>query len=111
MVATIPAIPGNPTPNPWVYRAEDNANRVIQVSFPWDPTTRALQNATIQADQGCQYTTIYIGFGGDGKVTSSTQKINVPQGGSARTFAAGQLNGMGLNTIDDILHSQITAAP
>lgn len=111
--ASIPGLPGNPqaTPNPWLYTARDSTGKAISISFPWDSTTRALQNATIQADQGCMYTTIYIGFGADGQVLSSAKKIPVPQGVGARTFAAGQMSSMGLNTIDDILTSQITAAP
>lgn len=111
MVSTIPGIPGNQTPNPWVYRAQDAYGKAISISFPWNPADRTLENATIQGDKGCLYTTIYIGFGGDGKVTSSTKKINVPQGSGGRQFPASQLASLGLNTIDDILSSQITAAP
>jgi hypothetical protein len=106
-----PHIPGNVTPNPWVYQALDFAERAITITFPWNASTRALQNATIERDQGCLYSTIYIGFGGDGRVESSSQKIPVQQGVGARTFSAGQLGALGLNTIDDILDSQITAAP
>jgi hypothetical protein len=112
MNATPRELPGNPPPvSPYVYQALDYQNLAITITFNYDNTARALGDATIARDQGCLYGTIYIGLGGDGTVLSSTKKIPVQQGVGVRTFAQGQLNAIGLISIDDILSSQITAGP
>lgn len=110
MTAT-PNIPGGPPlANPWVYKATDYAGKSIMIILPWNGTTRALQNGTIEADDGCKYSTIYFGVGASGKVTDSFQKVPVAQGVGTQTIAAGRLSTMGLNTIDDIINTQVTAA-
>lgn len=104
-------LPGNPPPvSPYIYKAIDANGLAITIVFAYDNTTRILGNATISRDQGCLYSTIYIGVGGDGAVQSSTRKIPVPQGASSRPFPQGQLNAIGLTIVDDVLGSQITAA-
>jgi hypothetical protein len=101
-------LPGNVTPNPWEYKAEDYLNRAITITFSWNATTRALTGANVTRDVGCLYGTIYVGFGSDGKVESSTRKISVPEG--SRSFTANQLHAANLDTIDDVIGLQITAA-
>jgi hypothetical protein len=103
-------IPGNVTANPWEYRAEDYQGNAISITFPWDNTTRALTGATATRDVGCVYDVIYVGFGADGKVESSTRKISLKNFTGSKSFTATQLAAVGLNTIDDILSLQITAA-
>lgn len=102
-------LPGNPTPqSPYVYRAIDANGKAITITIDYNNTTRALLDATVVRDAGCLYGTLYVGFGGDGKVESSTKKISVPVG--TRSFTAAQLNAVGLTTIEDITGLQITAA-
>lgn len=101
---------GPPPVSPYTYTARDYQGLAITITFNYDNTTRVLQNSSIHCDSGCVYSTIYIGVGTDGSVQDSTHKIPVPQGQGSRTFSAGQLAAIGLNTIDDILTSQITAA-
>lgn len=105
-----PDIPGHPPiTSPFIYTARDSAGRAITMTFNFNEGTHALLNGSATRDLGCLYSTVFVGFGVDGTVRSSTRKITVPDGGS-RTLPAGELSSIGINTIDDVLSSQITAA-
>ncbi len=104
-----PDIPGHPPlTSPWIYTARDSQDRTLTVTFNFNEVNHNLQNGSATRDVGCLYTTVFIGFGNDGNVRSSTRTIPVPAG-SSRTVSAGELGSIGINTIDDILSSQITA--
>lgn len=104
-----PKLPGNPPPqSPYVYKAIDANGKAITITIDYNNSTGALIDGTVVRDAGCLYGTLYIGFGSDGSVESSTKKISVPVG--TRSFTANQMAAVGLTNISDIKSVQITAA-
>lgn len=106
---TRPHPTGTGTANPWVWQADDYQANIIQITLPWDPTTRALQNGTVFRDAACVYVKIYIGVGTDGTPDTTPNVFTVPAG--TTTLRATALAAKGLNTIDDVTRLQITAGP
>lgn len=95
--------------SPWIYEAQDNAGLALRITVAFNNSTRALTSATVHRDAGCVYARILIGTGADGTPDTTPRAFSVPVGDT--TFNAGQLSGVGLNTIEDILALQITAGP
>lgn len=96
-------------PNPYVYDSgADSADRHITITVSWNTANRALTGAVVHRDTGCAYTKILVGVGADGTPNSSTRSFTVPAGDTS--FTKNQMGSVGLNTIDDFLALQITAA-
>ena len=96
--------------SPWVWSAADYLGNTISVSVVFNNTTKALTSATIARDAACLYGHLYIGTGADGTPNTTTHALTVAAG-SSKTYTAGQMSQVGLNTINDILALQITAGP
>lgn len=94
--------------SPWTYEASDVTGRAIRISIPFDEGTRSINGpASVFRDADCLYTRIYIGFGTDGKVESSTKVFLVPAGSTSITRQ--QLAGRGFSSYDDLNSAQVTA--
>ena len=95
-------------PNPWVWAAYDRNGIPLTISIPWNTNTRGVQGGNVTRTTGCELTTIYIGLGPDGTPNTAANVYTVAEGETS--FAANVLRNNGLNTIDDVLALQITAA-
>ena len=100
---------GPPMSSPYVWEAPDNFERVIRITLAFNDTTRALTDAVLYRDAGCQWTKIYVGVGEGGSPNRTDKVFTVPEGES--TFPSQSLRQIGLRTIEDILSVQITAGP
>lgn len=95
-------------PNPWVWAANDRNGVELSISVPWNAQNRGVQSATVVRPSGCLLSRIFIGVGPDGTPDTSTNVYSVPVG--TTSVAANILRQNGLNTIDDVIALQITAA-
>lgn len=94
--------------SPWLWQAGDYVGLLITIRVDWDNTTRALLDAVVHRDSGCQYHTIVF----DVPSSPTSKRLAAPADGAADvTYTANQLKRQGLNTIDDVLALQITAEP
>lgn len=98
---------GKPVPNPYPWEGSDYLGRKISINISWNNGNRSLTGATAQRDAGCLFSRIYFGVGGDSRPESSSKFVNVSSGN--QNIPAGQLQAVGLNTIDDVLAGQISA--
>lgn len=99
---------GDTPVSPWVWDSRDYVGLRIVITVDWDNTTRALIDAIVHRDSGCQYTKIVFDVPSDAK----SKRLAAPADGQAdKTYTANQMRAQGLNTIDDILAVQITAEP
>jgi hypothetical protein len=94
---------GDPIATPWVESFSDYLNRNLSISIAFDNVTRALGVTTVTRDDGCLWGTLIIG-----DPATTTKTFAVPFGTS--TVSAQRLHQNGLNTIEDVLALQITAA-
>lgn len=105
------APPTAPT-SPWMFydSGSDYLGRKIVATVTFNGSN-TLTGATVVRDAGCVYTKVIIGaLNADGSPGPSAKVINVPAG--TTNFNQGQLNGVGLVTVDDIKNApQITASP
>jgi hypothetical protein len=92
-----------------VYEAQDSEGRTLRITVAFNNGNRGLTSATVHRDAGCVYARIYMGTGTDGTPDSTPRTFPVTVGDTE--FSAGQLSGVGLDTIEDILALQITAGP
>lgn len=91
------------------YRAGDYLGKIVMVTINWNTTTRALNSVVVHRDDGCVYHTIILDNPSD---SLKAKPLTLPADGAGDiTYTANQLGKQGLNTIDDILAVQITAAP
>ena len=95
-------------PNPWVWEAFDKNGLPISITIPWNASNRNVTGGTVVRSIGCLITQIMIGIGPDGTPNTATNVYTVPEGET--NFAANVLRANGLNTIDDVIALQITAA-
>ena len=100
---------GDPLLSPWVWEAGDYVGLAIRITVSFNNTTRALQNAVVHRDDGCQYHTIVFDVPSD---SAKAKRLAAPADGAAdKTYTANQMGKQGLNTIEDVLAVQITAEP
>ena len=95
-------------PNPWVFQTFDRNGLPFSITIPWNAGNRNITGGTVYRSPGCQVSTIMIGLGPDGTPNTSENAYTVPEGST--DFAANVLRANGLNTIDDVVALQITAA-
>lgn len=95
--------------SPWPWEAPDYQGLVIRIAVSFNVSSRALQNAVIHRDSGCQYNTIVLDNPTD---AVKAKRLAAPVDGAAdKTYTANQMKAQGLNTIEDVLAVQITAEP
>lgn len=94
----------NPPTSPWVWSSgSDWQGKQINLSFVYDSTTHALGDLTSVRDEGCVWTHLEIGLGGQKKT------IAVPVG--TRTFTPAQIAAAtGFTLIDQIWALNFTVA-
>ena len=95
--------------SPWVYTTTDAAGLTLTVTFTFDNITFTVLTITGHKDAGCAYNNFYMDTGADGRPDSTSTQLAIPQGDALIALAT--LNGMGLNTITDVLAHQVTAGP
>lgn len=103
---------GDPLLSPWIWEARDNEAEVIRITVAFNNSTRAITGITVFRDAGCAYSKLLIGTSADGNPDDTDKVVTVPAG--TTSLSGGQLNNLknkGLNTIEDVLALQITAAP
>lgn len=98
---------GDPLTSPWQFydSGGDYLDRHITGTVTFDGA-QTLTGGTVHRDAGCMYTKILIG-----NPASPTHTIDVANLSGDRAFSKAQLNAVGLFVVNDILGSQITAAP
>ncbi len=102
---------GRPATSPWIQEFGDNFGMAIRITVEFDQATRRLTRITVFRDEGCQWTRILIGLGDDGAPDSTDKAIPVAAGTDVLTSQEmRRLANAGLDTIEDILALQITAA-
>jgi hypothetical protein len=101
--------PGVQVFTPWVYESLDYVGKAIRITVNFDNTTRALTNAVVHRDTGCQYRTIVFDNPSD---QAKAKRLAAPNDGQGdRTYTSTQLASQGLSTIEQALAIQITAEP
>ena len=103
----------NPPPlvSPWVWETYDTPGRVLRVTVSFNNTTHAITGITSHRDSGCAFTQLLIGIPAIGAPNDTDKVLDIPDG--TTVVGAGRLAALasrGLNSIDDILTLQITAA-
>lgn len=96
---------GDPLASPVVESFSDYQGLALKVTINFDNATHALTNVVVTRDLGCLWGTLIVGNPVDG-----TAKTFTVADGSTSTVNAKQLSHRGLNTIEDVLALQITAA-
>lgn len=112
---TRPVRAPRPTPNPWIWEAQDFDGKVIRITITWNTTANGDGKHNVTAgqvfrDAACQYTKILIGTSLDGNPDDTDKVVNVPAG--TLNFTAAFINNMvtrGIGTVEDIEAFQITA--
>jgi hypothetical protein len=100
---------GDPQLSPWTATFYDYQHRAIQIIVTFNNSTRALLGAVLHRDSGCLYTRIALDNPND---AARVKWFTCPADGQPDiTVTAAQLASRGLNTIEDVLAVQITAAP
>lgn len=103
---------GDPMPSPWVWDTLDNDGDRLELTIAFDEATRVITGITTYRDAGCTYTRILIGLGADGTPDTTETAWDVPAGTTVLSQGQlAQLAGEGLRTIEDVLATQVTAAP
>jgi len=93
--------------NPYVVTATDYLSRAITVTFNWSPVNRSLSAARVDRDAGCLYQNVLIGLGPDGTPDTTVSALR-SNGNGVVTLTPPQLAAINLNTIDDVVATQIT---
>ena len=94
--------------SPWVWTAADFVGKTIRITVTFNDATRALVNAVVHRDPGCQYTKIVF----DVPSSGTSKRLAAPTDAQGdKTFTAAQLASQGLNTFEDTQAVQITAEP
>lgn len=104
-----------PTPNPWVWEAQDYIGKVVRITVTWNAIANGEGEHNVTAiqvfrDADCQYTKILIGTSVDGNPDDTDKTVTVPDG--TTNLSQGLINALinrGIGTIEDILGFQITA--
>ena len=101
--------PGPTQQTPYIWEDEDYVGLVIRITVNFDNTTRALSNAVVHRDSGCQYHTIILDNPND---SVNAKRLAAPADGAAdKTYTANQMSKQGLHTIEDVMAIQMTAEP
>jgi len=99
---------GDPPTSPVVEVFDDYVQLAVTIAVTFDNTTRALAQAVVSRDDGCQYHTIVL----DVPSRPQAKRLAAPvDGAGPNTYTAAQLSKVGLSTIEDVLALQITAEP
>jgi hypothetical protein len=93
--------------SPWSERFSDYQNNALIVTVNFNQNNRNILDAVITREPGCVYSKLFIGLGPDSKPNSSPMTFEVPEG--VTQITAAQMQGVGLNKIEEILALQITA--
>lgn len=91
-----------PISSPWIYQATDYRGSIIRITITFDNTTRVITGGTVFRDAACVYTKIYLGD------PATTLKVFTVAAGTTN-LNVNQLNNNGLNVIEDVLATQVTA--
>jgi hypothetical protein len=99
--------PGPTQQTPYIWEDGDYVGLVIRITVNFNNSTRALQNAVVHRDDGCQYHTIVFDNPTD---AVKAKRLAAPADGAGdKTYTANQMKAQGLNTIEDVMAVQMTA--
>lgn len=107
---TAPKANPKPITSPWVWETYDTPGRVLRVTIAFDETTRLITGISSYRDPGCDFTTLVIGLGADGRPNTTDKSLDVPEGNwTAPASRLAALAARGLSTIEQVQSFQITA--